>query len=204
MSQWSPINGQIVGTSADVVVNPSSAAQATQAVVDALNDGDPHAIFVHFDDPDYAGHAYGFSPFVFPYLDAIEAMDVLIGQMMAAMEARPNYAEEDWLVLVTTDHGGIGTTHGGNSMEERRVFVIASGESVATTVERDTLSVIGVQRTVLGMRPGSRLMAIPERRCRQIPISCRAPMGTSRWSAGCGRRRLRMWPWWATRIGTLD
>ena len=153
-SQWSPINGQIVGSSADVIVNPSSASQATQTVVDALQNGDPHTVFVHLDDPDYAGHAYGFSPFVFPYLDAIEAMDVLIGQMLGAMEARPNYAEEDWLVLVTTDHGGIGTTHGGNSMEERRVFVIASGGSVAQqTVERDTLSVIGVAEDCLGGAP---------------------------------------------------
>ena len=94
-SQWSPINSQIVGTTADVVVNPSSAAQATQTVVGALTTGDPHAIFVHLDDPDYAGHAYGFSPFVFPYLDAMEQMDVLIGQMLDAMESRPDFVEED-------------------------------------------------------------------------------------------------------------
>ena len=153
-SQWSPINSQIVGTTADVVVNPSSAAQATQTVVGALTTGDPHAIFVHLDDPDYAGHAYGFSPFVFPYLDAIEQMDVLIGQMLDAMESRPDFVEEDWLVLVTTDHGGIGTVHGGNSMEERRVFVIASGESVTPQlVSRDTLSVIGVAENCLGEAP---------------------------------------------------
>ena len=154
VSQWSPINGQIVGTSADVVVNPSSALQATQTVVDALQNGDPHAIFVHLDDPDYAGHAHGFSPFVFPYLDAIEAMDVLVGQMVDAMVARPDFEEEDWLVLVTTDHGGIGTTHGGNSIEERRVFVIASGASVnQQTFTRDTLSVIGVAEDCLGNAP---------------------------------------------------
>ena len=154
VSQWSPINGQIVGTSADVVVNPGSASQATEAVVGALNDGDPHAIFVHLDDPDYAGHAHGFSPFVFPYLDAIEAMDVLVGQMVDAVNARPNAAQEDWLVLVTTDHGGLGTTHGGNSMEERRVFVIASGPSVdPQLIERDTLSVFGVGENCLGDAP---------------------------------------------------
>ena len=153
-SQWSPINGQIVGTTADLVVNPSSAAEATQTVVDALTMGNPHAVFVHLDDPDYAGHAYGFSPFVFSYLDAIEAMDVLIGQMLDAMESRPNFFEEDWLVLVTTDHGGIGTVHGGNSMEERRVFVIASGESVTSQlVSRDTLAVIGVAENCLGVAP---------------------------------------------------
>ena len=67
---------------------------------------------------------------------------------------RPDFVEEDWLVLVTTDHGGIGTVHGGNSMEERRVFVIASGESVTPQlIERDTLSVIGVAENWLGRGP---------------------------------------------------
>jgi hypothetical protein len=28
------------------------------------------------------------------------------------MRSRPQYAEEDWLVLVTTDHGGKGNSHG--------------------------------------------------------------------------------------------
>lgn len=151
VSQWSPINGQIVGNSADVVINPSSASQAAAAVIDALETGDPHAIFVHLDDPDYAGHANGFSPFVFPYLDAIEAMDVQVGLMMDALQARPGFLNEDWLVLVTTDHGGIGTTHGGNSMEERRVFVIASGESFAPQlIQRDTLMVLGEAENCLG------------------------------------------------------
>ena len=55
---------------------------------------------------------------------------------------------------MTTDHGGIGTVHGGNSMEERRVFVIASGESVTPQlVSRDTLSVIGVAENCLGEAP---------------------------------------------------
>jgi len=153
-SQWSPINAQIVGSSADAVVNPSSAAQAAQVVVDALANGNPHAIFVHLDDPDYAGHAFGFSPFVFPYLDSIEEMDALVGLMLDALESREAYTEENWLVLVTTDHGGIGTSHGGNSIEERRVFVIASGESVSPEwVSRDTLSVVGAAENCLGAAP---------------------------------------------------
>jgi len=152
--QWSPINGQIVGNTADVVINPGSASVAAQEVVDALENGDPHAVFVHLDDPDYAGHAYGFSPNVLPYLESIEAMDAEVGAMLDALEARPMYAEENWLVMVTTDHGGLGTSHGGNSIEERRVFVIASGLNVAEeVVVRDTLSVVGVAENCLGDAP---------------------------------------------------
>lgn len=152
--QWSPINDQIVGSSADVVVNPGSAAGAAQEVVNALENGDPHALFVHLDEPDYAGHANGFSPTVLPYLESIQDMDAEVGLMVDALVARPMYAEENWLVIVTTDHGGIGTSHGGNSIEERRVFVIASGLGVGTElVAPDTLSVVGVSENCLGSLP---------------------------------------------------
>jgi endonuclease/exonuclease/phosphatase family metal-dependent hydrolase len=50
--------------------------------------------------------------------------------MLAAIRARPSYAEENWLVLVCTDHGRTETGgHGGDSPEESTVFYLASGPS---------------------------------------------------------------------------
>jgi hypothetical protein len=43
------------------------------------------------------------------------------------MRARPKSAEEDWLVLITTDHGGRGNAHGGDSDVERNIWLIANG-----------------------------------------------------------------------------
>ena len=60
--QWGPINNQIVGASADLVLNTNSAEAAAAAAVQQIENEDPHAIFVHLDDPDYAGHSTGFSP----------------------------------------------------------------------------------------------------------------------------------------------
>ena len=48
----------------------------------------------------------------------------------AAVVARSTYASENWLIVVTTDHGGIGRGHAGQSQEERTIFMIASGGSV--------------------------------------------------------------------------
>ena len=42
------------------------------------------------------------------YLAEIADTDAQIGQIMSAMAARPNFANEDWLVILTTDHGGLG------------------------------------------------------------------------------------------------
>lgn len=46
--------------------------------------------------------------------------------IIASIEARKTYAAEDWLILITTDHGGVGGGHGGSSFEERMTFIISN------------------------------------------------------------------------------
>jgi predicted AlkP superfamily pyrophosphatase or phosphodiesterase len=97
-----------------------------------LREGNPDALFVYFGQVDETGHAETdpqgkFSPENPEYLGAISDVDRLIGGVLAAVEARPRYAEEDWLILVTTDHGGTGTSHGKQSPEERNIWLIANG-----------------------------------------------------------------------------
>jgi len=141
---WAPINDYIVGTDADVVINVGSDLEVQNTAVSQLENNDPHAIFLHFDDVDHAGHGYGFSPDVAQYISAIEEADTQVGVVISALYSRPNYSQEDWLVIVTSDHGGVGYSHGGNSMEERNVCFIASGPSIPTQL---------VEKTVLDVTP---------------------------------------------------
>ena len=141
---WAPINDYIVGTDADVIVNVGADLEVRNAAVNQLGNYDPHAMFIHFDDVDYAGHGYGFSPDVTQYMSAIEQADTHVGAVLAALYARPNYTQEDWIVIVTSDHGGLGYSHGGNSMEERNVSFIASGPSVTPML---------VEKTILEVNP---------------------------------------------------
>ncbi len=64
---------------------------------------------VHLDSPDHAGHDTGYSADNPDYILAIEESDERLGRMLDAIETR---TDEDWLVAVTTDHGGSGTGHG--------------------------------------------------------------------------------------------
>jgi hypothetical protein len=49
---------------------------------------------------------------------------------VAAIEARPTFEQEDWLILVSTDHGRREDGgHGGDTPEERTIFYIAAGPS---------------------------------------------------------------------------
>jgi arylsulfatase A-like enzyme len=63
-------------------------------------------------------------------VNAISHVDSHVGELVRAMRARPNFAEEDWLVLITTDHGGRGNGHGGDSEAERNIWLIAHGKAL--------------------------------------------------------------------------
>ncbi len=88
---------------------------------------DPTLLLVHLDAVDAAGHKHGYTDGPGPYRSAIETSDVRVGRLLAALKKRKTRAKEDWLVLVTTDHGGAGKGHGGGSLLERRIFIIAHG-----------------------------------------------------------------------------
>ncbi len=82
--------------------------------------------FILFSDVDVAGHETGYgSP---AYGAAIEATDRRVASLLAALEARPERRGEDWLVVVTSDHGGRGREHtDGTFPENRLVPLIVSG-----------------------------------------------------------------------------
>ena len=44
------------------------------------------------------------------------------------MEARATYNTEDWLIIVTNDHGGADYDHGGASIMERTTYIITNKE----------------------------------------------------------------------------
>ncbi|WP_433222546.1 alkaline phosphatase family protein [Dactylosporangium sp. CS-047395] len=95
-----------------------------------LRQQNPDAAFVYLGAVDEAGHSSGAaSP---AYLAALARSDAQIGQLLAAVRARPTYAGERWLIEVATDHGHTDAGgHGGNSIPERRTFVIANGPGIA-------------------------------------------------------------------------
>lgn len=151
---WAPINDYIMGEDVDASLNPGSDAAVRDEAVDILQNGNPHAIFLHFDDVDLNGHGYGFNASVPQYISAVETTDGFVADVMEALTDRPDYAAENWLVLVSTDHGGIGYNHGGTSIEEETIFFIASGAAVEPAVLlKDTLEVLPAPENCIA--PGS-------------------------------------------------
>jgi len=91
-----------------------------------LNECPPDVMLLHFDFPDASGHEFGFSPSSLEYLSSIEITDHYLGQLMAKVKEREAQYNEEWMVVLTTDHGGEGTGHGGqdNLQQTRRVWYV--------------------------------------------------------------------------------
>lgn len=96
-------------------------ANVAREAVRCLTAENPDVMFLHFLDVDHAGHQFGFSTDVPLYIGTLRALDQHIGSVMAAMQARPEFKDESWLIIVMTDHGGIKRSHGGQTPDERQI-----------------------------------------------------------------------------------
>ena len=105
--------------------------EVTARAVQHLGAADPDALFVYFGNPDETSHRNG--SIGAEYRDAIALADSHVGMLVDAIRARPAYADEDWLILISTDHGRRADGgHGGASPEEMTIFIVASGPATAT------------------------------------------------------------------------
>lgn len=131
LAHWTPINNTII-QNADIKTNFSTDLAVKNAAVQALQNDNPDVLFVDFDDVDHAGHSYGFSSSVSQYVNSIQLTDTYIGEIINAMKSRSTYNNEDWLVVMTTDHGAVDTSHGGGNLTERDIFSIYSNPSFSS------------------------------------------------------------------------
>ena len=134
---WEPIHQYIFKNSMDYnklffKFDESIAIEASKY----MNNLELDVMFLNFDHVDHAGHWYGFSPKKNRYIKSIEKIDEYIGWVINSMKNRSTFKKEDWLIIITSDHGGIKRTHGGQSMEEKRIPIILSGQSF----NKDTVS----------------------------------------------------------------
>ena len=90
----------------------------------------PDAIQYFIDLPDHGGHSEGFYPFSKGYLHALYTSDTYIAGALAAIKGRPTFKDEDWLVMVTADHGGYARSHGMWGGQASTIPVILSGRNI--------------------------------------------------------------------------
>ncbi|WP_338675418.1 alkaline phosphatase family protein [Streptomyces sp. SCSIO 30461] len=128
--------------------NRTEDGKVAVAAAEELHRGDPDAAFVYFGEIDSAGHGHGAA--TTQYLDAIARTDRNVGMLLGAVTTRPNYSEENWQILVTTDHGHTDKGgHGGFTLKERGTFVIATGPGIPPGSVRHDVRQVDVAATAL-------------------------------------------------------
>ena len=89
----------------------------------------PDLSWVYLQYTDDVAHVYGDS---LKLTAALQLMDSLIGEIWSAIQHRVSSFQEDWLVIVTTDHGRdakTGATHGGQTERERTTWIVTNSEN---------------------------------------------------------------------------
>ena len=126
--------GNVFNSNWDLTIDAGDLGQGLVREAAKLQLLDPELdfLFIHFDETDAAGHGFGFSPDVPQYMNAIENADAEIGEVIDALMNRPTIDNEEWLIVSTTDHGGQGFGHGGNTNNERQIWWYASADPLQT------------------------------------------------------------------------
>lgn len=83
-------------------------------------------VFMIYEHTDSTGHNKGFTFNNPAYKQAFLDMDQCALEVINTIKNRETYETEDWLIIVTSDHGGINTDHGGESIQERFTFIVTN------------------------------------------------------------------------------
>ena len=103
-------------------------ATAVRDAVRELAEEDYDVSFVYLGDPDETAHQLGVGP---DYTAAVERADRRVGELVTALWSRPGFEQEEWTVIVVTDHGHVDEGgHGGDSDVERTAWIAAFGPGI--------------------------------------------------------------------------
>lgn len=122
--EWRPIIHGIIEDSCGFDTLSLPDPELASAAVEYIRENpDLKMMFIHFGEPDYTGHEFGYGAHVPEYLAKITETDRYVGQVLDAI--RDAGWLEDSLIILTSDHGGGGDHprgHGSDHPMDMTVF----------------------------------------------------------------------------------
>jgi hypothetical protein len=112
-----------------------------------IQDKAPDMSWVYLEFTDDMGHRYGDSE---QFHKAIQMMDDQMGRLWKAVQLREKNFNEDWLVVVTTDHGRdskTGKGHGGQSDRERGTWIVTNAKDLNASFKENP-GIVSIMPTV--------------------------------------------------------
>ena len=103
----------------------------SEAAAKAILEQGPDLSWVYLQHTDDIGHEFGDSE---AFDIAVAEMDAHVGRIWEAVKARQATHREDWLVIVTTDHGRdaeTGREHEGHTARERTIWIATNSQRLS-------------------------------------------------------------------------
>jgi predicted AlkP superfamily pyrophosphatase or phosphodiesterase len=131
---WDGFGKLFERSAVDFIEDSDGPIKATEHAVAYLKKVRPQLMFIHLDHVDDAGHNHGHgTP---EYFAAVAEADRLIGLVIQGLQDAG--IAERTIVLVTSDHGGVGKKHGESTMAEIEIPWILYGRGAAAGKELST------------------------------------------------------------------
>ena len=164
----------------------------------------PDLSWVYLEHTDDIGHRYGDSE---QQRRALGYVDEQVGTIWAAMQERTQHYPEDWLLVLTTDHGrdaATGRNHGGQSPRERATWLVLSDKKTNAYAQHAPASITDVLPTIARFMQ----LPLPQATQRELdgvpllgPVSLAAPQLAAatdslrlRWTALGGKaEKVKIW-----------
>ncbi|MBI9064013.1 MAG: alkaline phosphatase family protein [Marinilabiliaceae bacterium] len=148
---WAPIHKIIRKGEADIVESYKPDEKVANRVAELIEKKRSDVIFVQLDDVDHAGHAHNYSLQSEQYVQSVEKADSLVGVMVSAIKRRKDVEQEDWHIIVTTDHGGSNFGHGKDIPTHTTIFYVINGPDVQKGEILEPVNVVDVAVTALSV-----------------------------------------------------
>lgn len=108
----------------------------------------PDLSWVYLEYTDDMGHKYGDSPQMY---QAVEIADDQVGRIWKAVQYREQNFPEDWLILITTDHGRdqeTGKHHGGQTDRERTTWITTNAQDLNQYFHEEQPGMVDIMPTI--------------------------------------------------------
>jgi len=101
----------------------------------------PQVLFVHLPGVDTAGHAHGWGSA--EQLSAIASTDRCVGRLLEALRRRGVF--DSTAILITSDHGGAGTSHGPDDPRSLEIPWIVAGPGICRGLDLTSIPQLDVR-----------------------------------------------------------
>lgn len=134
MDSWEPhfsitYSGEIKSAAAENIPQSYVLVKDDEELVEkiyaAVND-DTDLIMAIFQAPDAAGHSKKFGNKSKSYCEGVIKVDRLAYDIITEVRNRETKCDEEWLFILTSDHGGHNFGHGTQSLSDRMTFICSN------------------------------------------------------------------------------